>query len=78
MDPDTIRKLIAEGFAGDHVEVTGDGSHFEALVVSEAFAGKPLLQRHRMVYETLGDRMRSEIHALSMRTLTPDEWARQR
>lgn len=77
MDPDTIRQLIAQGFAGDRVEVTGDGSHFEALVVSEAFAGKPLLARHRMVYATLGDRMRADIHALSMRTLTPDEWAQQ-
>ena len=77
MDPDTIRQLIEQDFAGDRVEVSGDGSHFEALVVSEAFAGKSLLERHRMVYGTLGEHMRSEIHALSMRTLTPEEWARQ-
>ena len=77
MDPDTIRQLIQQGFADDRVEVTGDGSHFEALVVSPAFAGKSLLERHRMVYGTLGERMRSEIHALSMRTLTLEEWSRQ-
>ncbi|HQU14933.1 MAG: BolA family transcriptional regulator [Chromatiales bacterium 21-64-14] len=77
MEPQAIRQLIQQGFQGDRVEVTGDGSHFEALIVSESFSGKPLLERHRMVYSTLGDRMRSEIHALSMRTLTPDEWARQ-
>ena len=57
------------------VEVIGDGHHFEAVIVSPTFAGKSMLQQHRMVYATLGDKMREEIHALSLRTLTPDEYA---
>ena len=54
----------------------GDGQHFQALVVSAAFAGKSRVQRHQLVYAALGERMREEIHALSMRTLTPEEWRR--
>jgi acid stress-induced BolA-like protein IbaG/YrbA len=57
-----------------HVEVSGDGAHFEAVIVSNAFAGKRLIQRHQLVYAALGDRMREEIHALSMKTLTPEEF----
>lgn len=57
------------------LEVTGDGQHFEALIVSSLFEGKRPVQRHQIVYRALGDRMREEIHALSMRTLTPDEYA---
>ena len=57
-----------------HLEVKGDGQHFTALIVSPAFAGKRPIQRHQMVYAVLGDRMREEIHALSMKTLTPDEY----
>ena len=53
----------------------GDGQHFQAVVVSGAFAGKSRVQRHQLVYAALGDRMREEIHALSMTTLSPDEWA---
>ena len=52
----------------------GDGSHFDAVIVSAAFEGKRLIQRHQLVYAALGDRMKAEIHALSMRTLTPDEY----
>jgi len=55
------------------LEVSGDGQHFEALIVSSLFEGKRLVQRHQIVYRALGDRMREEIHALSMRTLTPAE-----
>lgn len=78
MDANTIRQLIEQGLPGARVEVRGDdGVHFEAVVVSEAFAGKPPLARHRMVYATLGDRMGGEIHALALKTLTPDEHARQ-
>ena len=55
----------------------GDGQHFQALVVSPAFAGKSRVQRHQLVYAALGDRMREEIHALSMRTLTPEEWQKE-
>ena len=72
--PDSIREGIAAGLACKHLEVAGDGQHFEALIVSEAFDGKSRVQRHQMVYAALGERMREEIHALSMRTLTPAEW----
>jgi acid stress-induced BolA-like protein IbaG/YrbA len=75
--PDFIRTLILQGMPGARVEVAGDdGVHFEALVVSDAFAGKLPLARHRMVYATLGERMGGEIHALALKTLTPDEAAR--
>ena len=74
VNPESIRAGIASGLACEHVEVVGDGQHFQALVVSAAFAGKSRVQRHQMVYAALGDRMREEIHALSMRTLTPEEW----
>lgn len=77
MTPDFIRTLILQGMPGARVEVSGDdGVHFEALVVSDAFAGKLPLARHRMVYATLGERMGGEIHALALKTLTPDEAAR--
>jgi len=77
LNPDVIRDLIQQGLPGARVEVLGeDGVHFEAVVVSEAFAGKLPLARHRMVYATLGARMGGEIHALALRTLTPDEAAR--
>ena len=72
--PESVRAGIASGLACEHVEVVGDGQHFQALVVSAAFAGKSRVQRHQLVYAALGERMREEIHALSMRTLTPEEW----
>jgi len=71
--PEQIRTYIVEGLPCDHVEVQGDGAHFEALIVSPAFEGKRLIARHQLVYAALGDRMKAEIHALSMRTLTPVE-----
>jgi acid stress-induced BolA-like protein IbaG/YrbA len=74
MNAETIQRLIEAGLPGARAQVNGDdGVHFEALVVSEAFRGKLPLARHRMVYATLGDRMGGEIHALALRTLTPDE-----
>jgi acid stress-induced BolA-like protein IbaG/YrbA len=74
MNPDLIRQLIELGLPGARVEVQGaDGVHFEATVVSEAFAGKLPLARHRMVYATLGERMGGEIHALALKTLAPGE-----
>ncbi|HEY0230771.1 MAG TPA: BolA/IbaG family iron-sulfur metabolism protein [Dokdonella sp.] len=77
MDTSTVQHLIQQGLPDAQVEVHGpDGVHFEARVVSAAFAGKLPLARHRMVYATLGDRMGGEIHALSLRTLTPEEAAR--
>ena len=72
--PESIKQSIEATLACQHVEVTGDGEHFQALVVSDEFAGRNRVQRHQLVYAALGDRMRQEIHALSMRTLTPQEW----
>jgi acid stress-induced BolA-like protein IbaG/YrbA len=72
--PESIQKNIAQGMTTIHLSVSGDGQHFEALVVSEEFAGKSRVQRHQRVYQALGDRMREEIHALSMKTFTPQEW----
>ncbi len=72
--PDLIKKYIAAGLDCTHLDVEGDGQHFTALIVSPAFAGKRLIQRHQLVYAALGDRMKAEIHALSMKTLTPEEY----
>ena len=74
--PDSIKASIEAGIDCTTVDVAGDGQHFEALIVSDAFAGLSRLARHRLVYAALGDRMRAEIHALSMTTVTPDEHAR--
>jgi acid stress-induced BolA-like protein IbaG/YrbA len=71
--PDSIKQSIESGLACQHVEVIGDGQHFQALIVSTEFAGRGRVQRHQLVYGALGERMREEIHALSMRTLTPEE-----
>jgi acid stress-induced BolA-like protein IbaG/YrbA len=73
--PDDVRKYIEQGLQCAHLEVSGDGHHFEAIIVSEAFEGKSRVARHQLVYAALGDRMREEIHALSMQTLTPSQWA---
>lgn len=71
-----LRNTIANGLACDHVEVLGDdGQHFEAVIVSPQFSGKNRVQQHQLVYAALGDRMRSEIHALSMKTFAPEAWA---
>ena len=71
---ESVRQGIAGGLACEHVEVIGDGQHFQALIVSRQFAGRSRVQRHQLVYAALGERMREEIHALSKRTLTPVEW----
>ena len=73
--PESIRQSLEAGIDCRHVEVSGDGHHFEALIVSPAFAGLSRVSQHQLVYAALGDRMREEIHALSMRTLTPEQWA---
>ena len=72
--PEIIKAGIEAGLACEHVEVAGDGQHFQALIVARGFEGLSRVQRHQMVYAALGERMRDEIHALSMRTLTPAEW----
>jgi len=72
--PDDVRRYIAEGLSCEKLEVDGDGRHFDALVVSSAFEGKSRVQRHQLVYAALGSRMREEVHALSIKALTPAEW----
>ncbi|HZW87283.1 MAG TPA: BolA/IbaG family iron-sulfur metabolism protein [Gallionella sp.] len=72
--PESIQLNIAQGMSTTYLTVVGDGTHFEAIVVSAAFAAKSHVQRHQMVYQTLGNRMRDEIHALSIKALTPQEW----
>ena len=69
-----LHAIISAGLACEHLEVSGDGRHWEALVVAREFEGRRLIQRHQLVYAALGDRMREEIHALSMKTLTPEEF----
>ena len=71
---ESVKHGIESGLACEHLEVLGDGQHFEVLIVSGEFEGRSRVQRHQLVYAALGDRMREEIHALSMKTLTPQEW----
>jgi acid stress-induced BolA-like protein IbaG/YrbA len=70
-----VQRYIAQGLACEHLEVEGDGHHFFATIVSKEFEGSNRVARQRRVYQALGDRMREQIHALSMKTLTPAEWA---
>ncbi|MEF7614964.1 BolA family protein [Aquincola sp. MAHUQ-54] len=72
--PQQVREFIAAGLSCEHLDVEGDGRHFFATIVSAEFDGKSRVQRHQRVYAALGERMREEIHALSMKTLTPAEW----
>lgn len=75
---DDVKSYIAQGLPCTHLVVSGDGAHFEALIVSTAFEGLSRIQRQQAVYKALGGRIESgEIHALSMRTLTPEEWRQQ-
>ena len=78
MTAEELQTIIAAGLACDHLEVEGDGRHWQAVIVSPEFAGKRLIQRHQRVYATLGERMHTdEVHALSMKTYTPAEWTAQ-
>lgn len=72
-----VERYIAQNLACEHLQVEGDGEHFFATIVSAEFEGASRVARHQRVYQALGDRMRQEIHALSMKTLTPAEWARE-
>lgn len=72
--PAEVERYIAQGLACEHLQVDGDGRHFFATIVSAEFAGASRIARHQRVYRALGDRMREQIHALSMKTLTPAEW----
>ncbi|MCB1735082.1 MAG: BolA family transcriptional regulator [Gammaproteobacteria bacterium] len=79
MDPNEIKAMIEAGIANCQAEVSGDGSHFDAIVVSPEFEGKNMMQEHRMVYATLGDSITSgRLHALSIKAYTPDEFAAQK
>ena len=71
---DEVRDFIAAGMPCEHLEVEGDGRHFFATIVAAEFEGRSRVARHQRVYAALGDRMREQIHALSMKTLTPAEW----
>jgi len=73
--PESIRNAIESALGCERVDVRGDGQHFEALIVSTEFEGLSRVKRHQLVYGALGGRMREEIHALSMTTVTPTEWA---
>ena len=79
MHPEQIKQLILAGMACEYLELDGDGQHFEALVVSAEFPGKNRVQRQQRVYQTLRDKLATgELHALSFKTLTPEEWSAQR
>jgi len=72
---ENVKQYIESSLPCEHVQVEGDdGHHFHALIVSAEFTGKNMVQQHQLVYRSLGDRMKQEIHALSMKTLTPEQW----
>ena len=75
VEASSIEDSIRKGIECVHLEVHGDGAHFEAVIVSPRFSGLTRVRQHQLVYAALGDRMREEIHALSMQTLTPEQWA---
>jgi acid stress-induced BolA-like protein IbaG/YrbA len=78
MTAEQLKSMIAAGLACEHLELEGDGRHWYATIVCAGFEGKRPIQRHQMVYATLGQKMHSdEVHALSMKTLTPSEWSTQ-
>lgn len=77
MQASEVEQLIRGGIPGAEVTVRGDGDHFEAVVVSGEFSGLSMVRQHQLVYGTLGDRMGGEIHALALKTYTPEEWAAQ-
>ena len=79
MTADELKSIISAGLACEHIALEGDGRHWFATIVSPTFEGKRLIQRHQLVYATLGQKMHTdEVHALSMKTFTPAEWAQQK
>jgi acid stress-induced BolA-like protein IbaG/YrbA len=72
--PEQIEGYIQQGIACTHIKVDGDGQHFFATIVSSEFEGKRLIQRHQLVYTAMGDRMKAEVHALSIKAFTPEEF----
>ena len=77
MQVEDITRLIEAGVPGSEVEVEGDGTHFTAIIVSDIFAGKNMVQQHQVVYKALGDKMGTDIHALSIQTYTPEQWKKK-
>ena len=76
MTSEELQSIIAAGLPCEHIELSGDGQHWYATIVSSSFEGQRLIQRHQKVYATLGSRIQTnQVHALSMKTLTPAEWA---
>jgi acid stress-induced BolA-like protein IbaG/YrbA len=73
--PENVKEYIQQGLECEHIHVDGDGRHFDAVIVSKAFEGKGILQQQRLVFQVLGDKMEI-IHALSMKTFTPEQWAK--
>jgi acid stress-induced BolA-like protein IbaG/YrbA len=79
MNPEIIKELIVSGMPDADVVVEGDdGTHFQARIISASFDGKTMVQQHQMVYKTLGEKMGTDIHALSFQTFTPEEWEKQK
>ena len=75
--PEDIKQWIETGLTNSQADVAGDGQHFEAVIVCADFADKNMVEQHQMVYQALGDKMKAEIHALSMRTFTPEQWTQE-
>ena len=76
METTEVQRLIEDGLPGAEVKVTGDGSHFEAVVISDAFEGQSPVAQQKMVYATLGDHITSgALHALTIKAYTPEKWA---
>ncbi|MES2636017.1 MAG: BolA/IbaG family iron-sulfur metabolism protein [Pseudomonadota bacterium] len=75
LSAEQLQHYITQGLPCDYIKVLGDdGTHFEAVIVSPTFVGKNMIQQHQLVYAALGDRMRAEIHALGIKTYTPEKW----
>ncbi len=77
MQVEDITRLIKAGVPDSEVEVEGDGTHFTAVIVSDIFAGKNMVQQHQLVYKALGDKVGTDIHALSIQTYTPEQWTKK-
>ena len=75
LTPDTLKNYITQAMPCTHIEVEGDGQHFYATIVSDEFNGLSMIKQHQRVYAALGDRMKAEVHALSMKTYSPEQWA---
>ena len=78
MQTEEIKALIEQNIPGVTVTVTGDGTHFEAIIVGDVFTGKTPVQQHQVVYQALGEKMGTDIHALSLQTYTPEQWEKKK